>query len=176
MLTRKINAVIGLLATVSLLAHAISIAVWMLSKGSVPRSMEFMSRVLVVFVLIHVFISVDIIVSGIMSESGHKVKKYPKMNVSTVIQRVSGVLMVLFTGLHIAGAIGYMVPPRIVHGIVPPLFFLIALVHTSVSASKALITLGIGSARFIKAADVAVKAICLVTLICDVVGFYLYVW
>ena len=172
---RKINAVISLLTTLLLFYHAISIAVWMLSRGAVPRSMEFLSWALMGCVLAHAFISIDILVSGLMSESGQKGKKYPKMNLPTIIQRVSGALMVLFAGLHIAGATGYMVPPPIVHAIVPTLFFIITLAHVAISGSKAFITLGIGNAEFIKAADIAIKVICAITLIADVVGFYLHV-
>ena len=46
--------------------------------------------------------------------------------------------------------------------------------HTAISTSKAFITLGIGSAMFVKTVDIAVKVICGVTLVADIVGFYLY--
>ena len=54
-------------------------------------------------------------------------------------------------------------------------FFTIALLHTAVSSSKALITLGIGSAKAIKVADRVIKVLCVVTLIADITGFYLFV-
>jgi hypothetical protein len=69
-----------------------------------------------------------------------------------------------------------MTPPHIVHTLVPPIFFAVALAHTAVSTSKAFITLGIGNAGFIKVFDVIIKAICAATLIATVIGFYLYVW
>ena len=176
MLLRKINAGISLLTTAVLLFHAGSIAVWMLSRGSVGRVLTPFSWVLVGLALIHAFVSIDAVVSGLMSGDGHKHKAYPKMNRSTVVQRASGVLMLLFAALHIAGAMGFMHPPKIVHGIVPPLFFILVMAHTAVSASKALITLGIGDAKLIRRADVVIKVICGITLIADIVGFYLYVW
>ena len=98
------------------------------------------------------------------------------MNVSTLIQRISGVLMVIFVGLHIAGATKLLQPPKIIHGILPPLFFVIVLVHTAVSTNKAFISLGIGNAKFIKILDIVVKMICGITLIADIIGFYLYLW
>ena len=67
-----------------------------------------------------------------------------------------------------------MQPPQIVHVIVPPVFFTLVMVHISASTGKALITLGIGNAKFVKIADVVVKIICLFTLIADIIGFYLY--
>ena len=173
---RKINAGVSLLTTFLLLCHAISIAVWMFSKGSIFQSTSYIAWALTGLVLVHVFISIDIMISGIMSGEGHKSKKYLKMNLSTIIQRASGILMVIFTALHIAGAAGVMTPPKIVHGIVPPLFFAIVMAHVAVSTSKAFITLGIGNVKLVKIVDVVTKVICGATLIADVVGFYLYVW
>ena len=66
-----------------------------------------------------------------------------------------------------------MQPPQIVHVIVPPLFFTLSLAHVAVSASKALITLGIGNAKFVRVADIAIKLLCCATLIADLIGFYL---
>ena len=176
MLQRKMNAGIGLLVTLLLFVHAISISVWTLSGGSIENVPTFIPWALTGLTLLHVFISIDMAISALMNAEKRPCKQYPKMNVSTWVQRISGVLMVIFTGLHIAGAMGYMKPPKVIHGIVPPLFFAIVLVHIAVSTSKALITLGIGNAKLVKAVDVAVKVLCGVTLIADVVGFYLYLW
>ena len=178
MLLRKINAVVSLLITVFLLVHAIYLAVWMLSQGRIDENaIDVVPWVLTGLTLIHAFISIDVVVSGLMSEENtRKGRMYPKMNLSTLIQRASGILMILFTGLHIAGAAGYMQPPKLVHGIVPPLFFLLVLAHIAVSTSKAFITLGIGNAKFVKRVDLVMKVVCGVTLIADVVGFYLFVW
>lgn len=176
MLTRKINAVISLLTTFLIFAHAIPIAVWMISMGAINRPPVILSWVLTGFVLVHVFICIDMVVSIHMSGEHQKGKTYPKLNRTMIVQRLSGVLMVLFTGLHIAGAIGAMHPPKIVHGIVPPLFFAVVMAHVAVSTSKAFITLGIGDAKFIKRVDILTKVICVITLIADVVGFFLYVW
>jgi hypothetical protein len=176
MLTRKINAVISLVTTLLILTHAISIAIWMLSFGTVNKPPAAMAWMLTALVLVHAFIGIEQGVSSIMSGEHKKGKMYPKLNRATIVQRVSGLLMVVFTGLHIAGAAGVMQPPRIIHGIVPTLFFAIVMVHVAISTSKAFITLGIGNAKFIKILDVIIKAVCVATLIADVVGFYLYVW
>ena len=176
MLTRRINAIISLFTTFLIFAHAGSLAVWMLSRGAIGRPAAIMSWVLVAFTLVHAFISIDAVVSRLMSGEGNKGKRYLKLNRAMIVQRVSGALMALFTALHIAGAIGAMTPPKIVHGIVPPLFFAIVMVHVAVSTSKAFITLGIGNARFIKISDVLIKVICALVLIADVAGFFLYVW
>ena len=175
MLMKKINAGISLLTTVLLLTHAISCAVWMLSGCTIGNSVKLIPWALMGLMLIHVLISIDIVISAHAEGENRKGgKKYPKMNVSTIIQRISGILLAPVTALHVAGAAGFMQPPEIIHAILPPLFFAVALTHTAVSTSKAFITLGIGSARFIKTVDIAVKVLCGITLLASVIGFYPY--
>ena len=176
MLLRKINAIISLLSTIFLLNHAISTSVWMLSRGKVEQSAPIAPWILAGLAAAHAFIGINLALSGIMEGEGRKVKSYPKMNRVTIFQRASGILLIVFIALHIAGASGAMQPPHIVHTIVPPLFFAIALAHTAVSTDKAFITLGIGTARLVKAVSVITKVICVVVWIASVVGFYLYVW
>ena len=176
MLLRKINAIISLLTTLFLLYHAIFASVYMFSKESVEQGAPFAPWILAGLVLLHAFISIYFAFSSHEGEEKRKVKSYPKLNRVTIFQRVSGILLIVFSALHIAGASGAMNPPHIVHTIIPPIFFTIALAHTAVSTDKAFITLGIGNARVIKVVSVAVKLICLATLIAAIVGFYLYVW
>lgn len=171
---RKINAGLSLLTTFLILDHAIFLAAWMLSRGAIPKSAGFMPWILTGAVFAHALISIDLAVSAHVDTGNRKGKNYVRMNRPTIIQRVSGVLMMIFAPLHIAGAAGYMKPPKIVHAIVPLLFFSIVLGHVAVSVSKALITLGIGNAKFVKAVDLVVKVICAATLIASLTGFYLY--
>ena len=173
MLKRKINAGVSLLTTLMLLVHAIILSVYMLSGDRTFRPAALMSWILMGLMIAHALISIDLVISTYAEAGKNKGKSYPKMNVPTVIQRVSGVLMVPATVLHIAGAIGAMVPPKMVHALVPPLFFAMVLVHTALSTSKALITLGIGNAKFIKIVDIAMKVICGATLIAGVIGIYM---
>ena len=173
MTLRKINAVISLLITFFLLDHAIFISVWMLSKGSIGVSTNLIPWILTGLVLFHAFISIDVVISGIVNGNTQKGKKYFKNNMSTLIQRISGILMLIFTVLHIAGAMGYITPPKIVHAIIPSLFFAIVLSHVAISTSKAFITLGVGNVRFVKTIDIVVKVICVATYIAALTGFYL---
>ena len=175
MLLRKINAGVSLLTTTLLLFHAISIAFWMLSRGEIARPSGLISWVLAGFMVLHAFISIDLAISAHMDGGKNKGKKYALLNRETIVQRVSGVLLILFTALHIAGATGAMTPPPAVHAVVPVLFFAMALAHAAISTSKALITLGIGNARFFRIATIAVKVLCGTTLVADVIGFYLFV-
>ena len=172
---RKINAVTSLLSTLLLLVHAITLAIWMLSRGTIVIDTGFMPWVLVGIMVTHALISIDLAISAHSETENHNFKSYPKENIPTIIQRISGIALILFTALHVAGAAGFMQPPQIVHAIVPPLFFAIALMHTGISTNKAFITLGIGNAKFIKTLGIVMKVICGTTLIADVVGFYLHV-
>lgn len=85
---------------------------------------------------------------------------------------MSGILMMIFIGIHIAGAKNHF-QPKMLHAVVHPLFFGVVLAHVAVSTSKSLITLGIGSAKVIKIVDIAIKILCRATFIAGVIGFYL---
>ena len=171
---RKINALLSLLSTSLVLYHAVLHGIRMLSMGRIDVSIDFLSWVLMGLVILHAFVSLEMAATEIMKADKRKCKTYFKLNISIMIQRITGILMLIFAGLHIAGATKAMTPPQIVHAIVPPLFFIIVLVHTAFSTSKAFITLGIGNARTVKVIDVFMKVICAITLVADIVGFYLY--
>ena len=174
MILRKINAWLSLFTTLLFLDHAIFHAVWMLSKGTVEKSADSMPRILFVVMMIHAIISIVLAFLEHKGADKIKCKGYFDLNKATYIQRFSGIVLIPLTVLHILGTIGIVNPPQIVHAILPPLFFTICLMHVAVSTNKAFITLGFGNARFIKIADIVMKLICIVTLIADVIGFYLY--
>ena len=174
MFLRKLNAWISLATTFLLFDHAIFHAIWMLSRGSVEKSANSMPWILFMLMMLHAIISIVLAILGHKGSEKCKTKSYPKMNKATIFQRVSGVLLILFSILHILGATGGIKPHIIIYAIFQPVFFAIALMHVAVSGSKAFITLGIGNVRFIKIVDVIIKIIFVVTLIADIVGFYLY--
>ena len=174
MILRKINAWLSLFTTFMFMDHAIFHAAWMLSRGSIVKSADNMPWILFAMMMVHAVISIVLAVLGHKGEEKRECKSYSNMNIPTNIQRASGVSLIVLTILHVAGTVGILQPPRIIHAILPPIFFAVALMHAAVSTSKAFITLGIGSARFIKIADIVMKALCALTLIADVAGFYLY--
>ena len=175
MVLRKINAVLSLLVTAMLMNHAAFHGIWMLTRGAVAiKTPEFMPWALFILMMVHAALSIVLAVLGHKGAEKRECKSYGNLNVATNIQRGSGVSLIILTILHVAGTVGILAPPPIVHAILPPIFFAISLMHTAVSASKAFITLGIGNAGFIKTADVVIKVICVLTLIADVAGFYLF--
>lgn len=175
MLLRKINAVLSLLCTFLLMDHAIFHAIWMMAKGNIEKSTDNLPWILFGLMLMHAFISVYLGVAAHADTEKRKCKSYPKMNVATIIQRASGVVLILLAVQHVLGVSGAWPVPPIVHMILPPLFFTVALMHAAISGVKALITLGIGNAKFIKTADIVVKVLCVITIIADIVGFYIYI-
>ena len=176
MMLRENNAVISLLTTVLLIFHAIFNAVSMLSMGAIKNPAYFLSFVLLGLMFVHAVMSIMLLRRPHKGAEERKTNGYAKLNASTIIQRISGVLLVLFTVPHILGAVGVINPSKVVHAILPPLFFTVALAHVAVSTSKAFITLGVGDAKFIKNVDVIVKVLCIVIYIADVAGFFLYLW
>ena len=175
MILRKINATLSLITTILLLGHAISVASWMLSRGKIiPFGGHTLPKVLILAAVAHTLVSIILMISANIGRKS-KEKAYPKLNASTMFQRISGVLMILFTWLHIAGAKDIITPPQIVHAIVPTLFFILVMGHIIVSCSKAFITLGIGNSKLVKCVNIGIRAICIVTVIADIIGFYLHV-
>ena len=169
---RKINAGLSLITTFLLLDHAIFFSVWMLSRCSIEKSADFMPRILALLMITHAVICIIQAFQGHKGAEKRKCNAYPKMNIPTNIQRATGILMILLLGFHIAGAANHF-QPKMLHAVVHPLFFAAALAHTSVSTSKALITLGIGNAKVIKVVDIVMKVICGLTFAAGVVGFYI---
>ena len=175
---RKINAGISLLCTGLLLNHTAVHAIWMLTHGRLPKittnSYRIVPWVLVVLMLAHAAISIVLAVLGHKGSIKGRYNGYAKLNRVTYIQRFSGIALLLFSALHIAGAAGFMTPPPFIHAAVSAVFFTIALAHAAISTGKAFITLGIGNAAFIKAADIVIKIVCAAALIAAITGFYLY--
>ena len=169
---RKINAVFSLLTSILFLDHAMFLAVWMLSRCSIEKNADKMPRILVLVTAIHAGLSIALAIRGRKGAEKSKCKAYPKMNISTYVQRITGILMILLLGLHIAGAVNHY-QPKMLHAVLQPLFFAVSLAHISVSTGKAMITLGIGNAKAVKAVDRIMKALCALTLAAAVIGFYL---
>ena len=173
---RKINGWLALFTTVLVLNHAGFHAVWMLSECSIEKPLNGVSLILFAVMMLHAIISIILAILGHSGAEKRKCKAYPDLNIPTNIQRVSGVLLIFLTVLHVGGTIGILHPPQIVHAVLPPVFFAIVMMHTAISTSKAFITLGIGNAKFIKVADIVIKLICAFILIADVIGFYIYIF
>ena len=115
---RKINAVISLFITLLLLDHAIFHAVWMLSEGKIEKSASKMTFMLFGFMILHAILCVVILIRSRKGATVKKSKGYAKMNAQTYVQRISGMLLIVFVVLHIvphpsqvASSVQVAVPP-----------------------------------------------------------------
>ena len=172
MLLRKINAGLSLLTSILFLDHAMFLSVWMLSRCSIQKSADNLPWLLVGAFVAHVVLCMIFMVRGHKGAESRRCKTYPKMNIPTFVQRITGILMILLLGLHIAGATTHF-QPKMLHAIVTPLFFGASLAHVSISTGKALITLGLGNTRTIRIVDIAMRVLCLSTFAASLIGFYL---
>ena len=164
MILRKINAAFSLFTTALLMDHAIFLSVWMLSRCSIEKSANLM--------VVHAILSIILFIKNRKGAEKNRYKNYSKLNKETYVQRITGMLIILLLGLHIAGAANHF-QPKILHAILHPLFFAVALAHSALSVDKAFVTLGIGTARFIRTVNIAMKVICCATLVAGVIGFYI---
>ena len=175
MILRKINAVLSLITTLLLADHALFFSAWMISGGSIPVSSRAMPWVLAGLMVTHAAISIFCLLLGSEDEEERKVKHYFKLNKSTLFQRITGALVVLLLAVHVTSAAGNF-QPKLLHAVVQPLFFAAALAHVSVSVSKALITLGIGTAKVIKIVDLVMKVFCIAVAVFGIAGLYCYLF
>ena len=172
MVLRKINSVLSLITTFLVLDHAIFNAVWFFSMKTLPKT-TVLSWVLVGFMAVHAMLSMALAMNAHNVPAPADAKSYPAKNVTTIIQRVTGMLLIVGTVFHVLGATGVMTPPAVVHAIVPTVFFTVCMAHTAISTSKAFITLGVGNAKVVKGIDIAVKVICAAVLVANIVGFFM---
>lgn len=172
MVLRKANAALSLATTALLMSHAMFLSIWMLSRCSIAKSANAMPWLLAALMVVHAILSILLLAQTRKGATKNKSKQYPQWNAETYIQRLSGMLILLLMGLHIAGAANHF-QPKMLHAVLHPLFFAAALAHTAVSTDKALITLGIGTAKVIRIVSIAIKVLCVATLVAGVIGFYM---
>ena len=167
---RKANAIISLITTALLLDHAIYYSIWMLSRGTISRPVEISPFILVGLIALHAVQSIAMAILGHKGAEKVPVKGYTKLNLPTVLQRATGIVMLILIAVHIAGASNYF-QPKALHAVVHPLFFAVVLTHTSISVIKALITLGIGSKKVLKCIGIVLLILCGTIMIASCIGF-----
>ena len=109
------------------------------------KSVINMPKALMVVTALHAVLTILLAILGHKGAEKRKCNAYPQLNASTIVQRATGIGMLLLLGLHIAGAATHF-QPKILHSIMHPVFFAVSFLHIAVSVSKAIITLGIGNA------------------------------
>jgi large-conductance mechanosensitive channel len=174
-IARKVNAVISLICSCLILIHGSYDALWMMLRGKITTLPKFLPLALIIFVVIHIILSIVTAILGSGGKKNPNSKMYKKENIKTMIQRVFGLLIIILLPPHIIGMGNHLVP-KVLHSIIHPLFFLVVYAHTAISFSKAFITLGIGNAKFIKIVDRLITILCMFIFIASIIGVYLVMY
>lgn len=134
---KKINAGLSLFTVIVLVAH-MCIAMQAMNGNIIPVT-GIMPIAIMILMIIHALLSMAIM---FFAHDGHKVK-YPSKNISTIIQRSTGVLMMIPLFLtHTRYFSAYHLNKNVFF-ILESLFFILVFTHIAISAPKACITLGI---------------------------------
>ena len=165
-MVKKVNAVCGLAVSVSVLIHIVYVIYAYLTFYYNPLLTRIIADTTLLFAGIHIIFSAVIVF--LLHDRGNGML-YPRLNMRTLIQRVSAVLMILMLVLHINTfklLSSSSESNRVLFAAVmisQVLFYASALLHVALSAGNALITLGaISTVRSRKTVDVIVWIICAV--------------
>ena len=143
---KKVNAALSLLTIVGMLIHVIYNVYAYMTFYYNPVLKQLTAYPFLICVCLHAVLGIFIVATR---GDGTGIRYYPGQNISTIIQRVSAVLMLLLLIVHIrmfnlmeyaAGQGKWWLWWLLVFGEV--LFFAAVIAHISVSFSKALITMG----------------------------------
>lgn len=143
---KKINAVLSLLAAVTLLIH-IGYSIYAYLTYYYNPGLKYLTAV--PFMIIACLHAVCGMSALFLQADGIRADLYPKLNRETVVQRISAALIYPLLILHIqtydvlkeTAASGQMFLFYFVL-LAQPLFYIVVMLHTAVSFSRALITLG----------------------------------
>jgi len=147
---KKTNAVLGLLLSAVCLTHVVAEVGNGITHGALQSQNQIIARICGTIAILHVLISCYML---FISHEGKHMNQYPRENASTLLQRISGILMIIFLAFHVgvfnalAGHEGRDAGFFILRTATAVLFYGTVFLHISLSFSRALITLGILSSR-----------------------------
>ena len=179
---KKLNAIFGLLTIAMLLVHGgyeVYAYINLLYNPGVTKTLGLM---ILGALIIHMALGMGIVM---FAHDGSELRKYPKQNKGTIIQRASaiGIIVFLFGHLnafnilnsHIGGVFSLVLVL-----IIQALFFGSAFLHVGTSLSKAFITLGLlESIETKKKMDKAVWAILAIAFVVIMIVMgktYIFLW
>lgn len=165
-MVKKINAVLGLAIIALLLVH-ISYEIYAyLTFYYNPVLTKVIAYAVLVTGCLHILLSCFSVF--VLHDKGNGLR-YPSLNVRTILQRISAVVMAVFLILHLntfALLKGTSQTNRILFFavlVMQLLFYAVTLLHTGVSVSNAFITLGLlGTEKGRKRLDVIVWVLCVI--------------
>lgn len=163
MILKKINAVLGLSIIAALICHGGTMTYSLITYWYNYTICKFFAHAAVVLMILHALMSICIF---FFLHDGSSIS-YSRLNTSTLIQRITAVLMIIFIHFHTTAYAHMATGESLSAGktvfvlITEYIYIISVFLHTSVSFSKALITLGlISSAKTARRVDKAAYIIC----------------
>ena len=151
---KKFNAVCSWILTAVLLAHVTVSVVFMLTGLYDLQLMIILSRTIAVVCTAHILVSLAVVFilrdrADKSRYKGQKRKKYKSLNLRTLVQRASGlcILILLYPHIKLFTSFIYEFKPlavgnKIIVFIVESLFFIMVFLHLAVSFSRSFISMG----------------------------------
>lgn len=144
---KKINAVLSLLTTLALLVHVGCIVICYLAFIYNPTLIKMTARPFMLLTCLHAIIGLAML---LFASDGAWLDSYPKQNAATILQRVSAILLIPLTVLHVklfklltACAEGGQWTGFTLLMLTQPIFYGTVFTHVAVSITRALVTLGL---------------------------------
>lgn len=168
-MSKKINAVLGLILVTAFLIHIIYEIFAYLTFYYNPVFTRAIADSAMSIAVLHILFSAFIV---FISHDKGMGMRYFKLNIRTLLQRISAIAIAVIIVLHVntfsilkeSSAKNMFLFAAVI--ILQVLFYAVVLFHISVSLSNALITLGIlSSDRSRKRLDVIVSAVCILLFI-----------
>ena len=168
-MSKKINAVLGLVLTTVFLIHIIYEIFSFLTFYYNPATTKAIAYSTMCIAILHILFSAFII---FISHDKGIGMRYLKLNIRTLLQRISAIAVAVIMVLHVntfsilkeSSAKNMFLFAAVI--ILQVLFYVAVLFHISVSTSNALITLGIVSTeKSRKRLDVIVSTVCILLFI-----------
>ena len=139
---KKINGILGLLAILLLLVHVVYQAIAFLIFYYNPIMSKLMSWGFLIVAALHALLSLWMVCFSHES----KTVLYPRQNIRTMVQRISGIGLLVLSLAHIKmfSLLGMTAGSPAMAGVilVEILFFILIYAHVAASFTRALITLG----------------------------------
>lgn len=171
---KKINAVLGLLTTLSLFAHAGIMSISLHTGWYQYTLCKGFARLTLSLMILHIVCSLAIL---FFYHDGSEAVLYKKANVRLILQRASALCLMIFLHVH-RKAYGHMATGEtlstgmaVFFMISEIIYICLVMIHISMSFSKAFITLGIvSSTNQVAVIDRIIWGVCIVLLLVAGIG------
>ena len=165
MALKKVNAIFAWILIILLMIHISTTVCYMLTGWYDLTLFTISARAVTVVCIAHVVLSLGIV---FFMHDGANYSKYGGLNKRTIIQRASGLVILLLVHPHVKLFASFIyehvplsIPKKILVFAVEGLFFSAVFLHLGTSFSRSLITMGLlRTERGEKAADLAAKIVC----------------